>query len=316
MIAYLKPDILVLSGLDYDHDLHLLRAFRARIADHGHDMSHVFAFASNAGHRTGRDMTGDGRDDTPDDTQGYGAYSGERALALLSRAPIDTINARDFSDFLWQALPEARLPPIDPEILKIQRLSSTGHWDVPVVLSAKTRLHLLIYQAGPPVFGAGGSRNLLRNHDETAFWSAYLDKELPMRPSYGPIVIIGGSNLDQYDGDGMHEAMRALLGHPLVQDPMPASEGALQMATDPASATHRGPHGLDTVHWPNRPGNLRVSYILPSAELQVSAAGVFWPSPDTPEADLFMLGATPISRHYPVWVDIVTSNILSDDGPN
>ena len=182
VLAYLAPDILVLSGLDYDHGLRALMAFRDILTGQGHEMAHVLAFPSNAGLRTGRDMTGDGRDFTPDDTQGYGQFRGERALALLSRLPIDHMGARDFTDFLWRDLPDANLPDLPAEVLKLQRLSSTGHWDIPVVLDGGARLHLLIYQAGPPVFGNHPTRNRLRNHDETAFWGAFLDGRLPMPP--------------------------------------------------------------------------------------------------------------------------------------
>ncbi len=316
VLAHLEPDILVLSGLDFDHDLHLLRAIRDMITDHGHEMRFSFAFASNAGLRTGLDMTGDGRNDTPDDTQGYGRYAGERALAILSRFPIDQPNARDFSGFLWKDLPGAQLPTLAPEARAIQRLSSTGHWDVPVILGPDKRLHLLIYQAGPPVFGTDGVKNLLRNHDETAFWSAFLDRRLPMPPPEAPIVVIGGSNLDPHDGDGRHDAMRTLLAHPALQDPMPASKGAALAATDPASAAHDGPHALDTVHWPDRPGNLRVSYILPAAELEIIRSGVFWPGPDTADAALLHPKDDLRTPHYPVWVDIDRGSVRATDQSN
>lgn len=302
-----------MSGLDYDHGQQALSAFAALIAEQGHDLPHRFAFPSNAGQRTGRDMTGDGRDSTPDDTQGYGRYAGERALALLSRWPIDEARARDFSDFRWRDLPEARLPDLDPEVLAIQRLSSTGHWDIPVRIGPVAALHLLIYQAGPPVFGRHPTRNLWRNHDETAFWTAFLDGRLPMPPPQAPIVIMGGSNLDPFDGDGLQTAMQALLAHPALQDPQPRSAGAALAATDPASSAHHGPHALDTVHWPDQPGNLRVSYILPGADLMVQASGVFWPPPDSPEAALFDLTN---AQHRPVWVDITRESLSRTVLPN
>ncbi len=304
IIAHLAPDVLVLSGLDYDHGLVTLGAFRDMIAERGTDLPHAFAFPSNAGLRTGHDMTGDGRDDTPDDTQGYGNFAGARALALLSRHPIDTDRARDFSHFLWRDLPDARLPALDPAVLAGQRLSSTGHWDIPLHIGEGQRLHLLIYQAGPPVFGGRSARNLYRNHDETAFWLALLQAQLPMPPPQGPFVVIGGSNLDPFDGDGLNSAMHALLNSPLLQDPRPESAGAVQAAADEFSATHAGPDAQDTVLWPRAPGNLRVSYILPSAEMRVLASGVFWPAQGSPDAALLDgPDATPIT-HRPVWLDI------------
>lgn len=307
LIAHVAPDILVLSGLDHDHDLAALQVLRGLIAGKGHYFPHLFAFASNAGLRTCLDMTGDGRSDTADDTQGYGAFRGARALAILSRYPFDAGNARDFSGFLWRDLPQARLPDMPPEALAIQRLSSTGHWDVPVIVGPETRLHLMVYQAGPPVFGGPGNRNLLRNHDETAFWLRFLEGALPMAPPEAPFVLLGGSNLDPEDGDGMQEAMRALLAHPALQDPRPASEGGMRAA----DTGHRGPPEHDTVHWPQQsgPGNLRVSYILPSREVQVSAAGVFWPAPESPEAHLLGDAEAPPTRHRLVWVDLVRDSL-------
>ncbi len=83
-----------------------------------------------------------------------------------------------------RTLPGALLPEVDgkpfpsPQALAVQRLSSVGHWDVPVLLGAGKRLHLLAFAAGPPVFDGPEDRNGKRNHDEVAFWSLYLDGRL------------------------------------------------------------------------------------------------------------------------------------------
>lgn len=310
MINHVAPDILVLSGLDHDHDLHALQALRDLIAARGHDLAHVFSFPSNAGLRTGHDMNGDGRSDTADDTQGYGLFRGAKALAVLSRWPIDLTAARDFSGFLWRDLPGALLPPVHADVLAMQRLSSTGHWDVPVQISPNKRLHLLIYQAGPPVFGGPTDRNRLRNHDETAFWTLFLDGALPMPPPHAPFVLLGGSNLDPFDGDGMHVAMQTLLAHPALQDPLPASLGGLRSSRD---AQHRGPPELDTVDWPQAggPGNLRVSYVLPSRSLRVRDSGVLWPDAESPVTHLLGDPENPPTRHRLVWVDIESASLSS-----
>ncbi len=296
LIAHVAPDILVLSGLDHDHELQALTALRDLIATHGHDFDHLFAFPSNAGLRTGLDMNDDGRSASEDDTQGYGPFRGARALAVLSRWPIDQGRARDFSDFLWRDLPGAKLPKMSDAVLAIQRLSSTGHWDVPAMLSGGQRLHLLIYQAGPPVFGGPTDRNRLRNHDETAFWSRFLSGDLPMQPPDAPFVLMGGANLDPMAGDGMRVAMRTLLAHPALQDPVPERDSAL-----PGSAAAR-----HTVHWPQPegPGDLRVSYVLPARSLTLRGAGVFWPSPDSPEAALLGPDGGQPTPHRLVWVDV------------
>lgn len=313
MIAHNAPDIIVVSGLDYDHGLATLDAFRNLIASEGHALPHIFALPSNAGLR----LQLDEKSATTDHVQGYGHFTGARALALLSRVPLDTPNIRDFTRMLWRDLPRATLPELAADWLSHQRLSSTGHWDIPLVLDQNQTLHLLIYQAGPPVFDGDLFANKDRNHDETAFWTAYLNSALPDPAPSGPFVILGGSNLDPFDGDGQHEAIRALLAHPRVQDPAPASNGARIAGRDAKNLTHLGPPELDTVHWPqeNGPGNLRVSYVLPSADLRVLDAGVFWPEAHTPEAELLGDPSAPVTPHRLVWVDIDRASIPAQQIP-
>lgn len=290
-----------------------LDAFAALLARHGAPYPHRFAQRPNTGLRTGQDMTGDGRDDTPDDTQGYGRFAGQAGMALLSRHPIDTEGLRDFSEFLWRDLPGARLPMRDgapfpsARVFELQRLSTTGHWDVPVVLPNGQRLHLLAFHATPPVFGGAEKRNLRRNHDEVRFWTLLLNGALPMPPPPEPFVLLGDANLDPYDGDGLHMAMRALLAHPALQDPAPSSAGGAALAGAAVNAGHRGAAALDTAHWPQTPGpgNLRVDYVLPSAGLDLHGAGVFWPAPDDPLAALLYTSSDKqASRHRLVWVDL------------
>ncbi|WP_338048938.1 endonuclease/exonuclease/phosphatase family protein, partial [Rhodobaculum claviforme] len=301
VVAAARADVLLLTGIDWDHDLLALGAFADRVAAHGLRYDHRFAWRPNTGWQTGLDMVGDGRHNTADDAQGYGAFTGVKGMGLLSRLPIARAEARDFSGFLWRDLPGALLPQAAgadayPEaVLAVQRLSTTGHWDVPVVLPDGGRLHVLAWYATPPVFGGPHDRNLRRNHDETRFWSLFLDGALPMPPPAGPFVLMGDANLDAQAGDGMSEAMAALLAHPALQDPAPSSAGA-RAARGPV------PHDLGTVLWdgPRQPGNLRVDYVLPSADLRVRGSGVLWPAPGDPLAEVVATAA----RHRLVWVNI------------
>lgn len=312
MIAQVDPDILLLTKIDYDHDLVALDALARLLAARGAPYPYRFAFAPNAGVQTGRDMTGDGRRGTPDDAQGYGPFAGAGGMALLSRLPVIREEARDFAGFLWRDLPDARLPQVDgapfpsAEVFAHQRLSSTGHWDVPVRLPGGARLHLLAWYAGPPVFGGPHERNLRRNFDETRFWSLFLDDALPMPPPDGPFVLLGDSNLDPHDGDGEHAAMRALLAHPALQDPKPRSRGGVAAATGPLNTGHAGDPALDTTHWMQEhgPGNLRVDYVLPSAGLRIRDSGVFWPAPGTQAHERMGEAVARASRHRLVWVDL------------
>ncbi len=180
-----------------------------------------------------------------------------------------------------------------PEIAALQRLSTTGHWDVPLILPSGGRLHLLAFHATPPVFDGTEDRNGRRNHDEAAFWLRLLDGQLDAAPPDAPFVLLGDANLDPADGDGRREAMARLLSHPALQDPAPrGTHGRVEPA-------HGGDPALDTALYADI-GGLRVDILLPSADLSVTGAGVLWPPPDDP---LFPdLAAA--SRHFPVWVDI------------
>lgn len=308
LIAHVAPDVLLLTKFDHDHDMVALGAFSRMLALHDHPMEHRLALRPNTGWRTGRDMTGDGRSTTPDDTQGYGAFAGVAGMALLSRLPIVHDQVRDFSAFLWRDLPDAQLPRTDrglfpdPEVFDLQRLSSVGHWDVPVLLPGGQHLRLLAFHAGPPVFGGRHDRNLNRNHDEVMFWVHYLDGALPFAPPDRAFVVLGDANLDPQDGDGRHAAIRALLAHPGLQDPRPASSGAAAHPGGP----RRGDRRHDTVAWARDPGPgaLRVDYVLPSADLTVRGAGVFWPLPGAPEHALLAPDGVEPTRHRLVWVDV------------
>ena len=313
VIAHVAPDVLLLTKFDYDHGLVALRSFADMLRRHGLDLPHVFALRPNSGMQTGLDLIGDGRFNTPDDAQGWGRFAGAGGMALLSRFMVDTDAVRDFSAFLWRDLPGALLPRSEAglfpseQVFEMQRLSGTGHWEVPLILPGGGRLGVLAYYATPPVFGGRMGRNRLRNHDETMFWVHLLDGALPFAPPQPPFVLMGDSNLDPIDGDGLHQAMRALLDHPALQDPQPRSQGAVAAAAHPASRDHLGDPALDTTHWVRDigPGNLRVDYVLPSADLKLTDGGVFWPLPDDPLHPFLGDPDQPPTRHRLVWADLV-----------
>ena len=300
VIARNAPDILVLQRVDYDLELRALTALRDAIATRGLDFPHLFALRPNTGMPTGLDMDGNGRVAEPRDAQGYGEFAGQSGMAILSRFPLEAQRAKDFSAFLWRDLPGALLPEVDgapfpsPEAQAIQRLSTVGHWVVPVLVG-DTTLDLLVFHASPPVFDGPEDQNGRRNHDELIFWRHYLDGSFGPPPA-GAFALVGGANLDPADSDGRREAIAALLADDRLQDPRPMRRGAAE--TDPH---HTGDARLDTVHWPAPgPGALRVDYILPSAGLTVAASCVYWPEAGTADAAL----AATASRHRLVWVDL------------
>lgn len=293
VLVALDADVILLTAFDYDRNGVALGLLADRLAAAGAPYPHRFALRPNTGMQTGLDVDGNGRAGDPRDAQGWGLFSGQGGMAVLSRLPLDAASARDMSGFLWRDLPQTLLPDgTAPGVAEVQRLATTGFWDVPVLTDGGP-LHLLAWNATPPVFDGPEDRNGRRNHDEAAFWRLFLDRSLPFPPPQGPFVLLGDGNLDPEDGDGRREGISALLAHPGLQDVGPRGTHG---RTEPA---HRGDPALDTVLYDDI-GGLRLDYVLPSAGLIVSAAGVLWPGPQDPlSADL-----TAASRHYPVWVDL------------
>ncbi len=308
VIAHIDPDVILLTGVDYDTDGHALNALADLVERAGASFAHRFAWRPNTGRPSGLDLDGDGRVGGPRDALGYGRFNGADGMAVLSRYPVDETASRNYSDFLWRDFPDA-IPPetYGPDVMAVLPLSTTGHWDL-AIDGPDGRFHLWAFHASPPVFDGPEDRNGRRNHDEAAFWLQYLNAwEGP------PLVLAGDANADPLDGDGRREAITALLSHEKLQDPEPRSAGGQEAAAQGgANARHRGDPSLDTADWSDGetgPGNLRVDYVLPSTEWAVVDSGVFWPGTDDPVRAL--LGSErgdAVSRHRLVWVDIRLKN--------
>jgi hypothetical protein len=293
VLLRLDADVVLLTGVDYDADGVAIGLLVERLAEQGMSYPHRFALRPNTGMQTGFDVDGNGRIGDPRDAQGFGLFSGNEGMAVLSRLPIDEPRAQDHSGFLWRDLPGALIPEgTDPGLLAVQRLATTGFWDVPI-LTDTGPLHLLAWHATPPVFDGPEDRNGRRNHDEAAFWRLLLEGALPMAPPDAPFVLLGDGNLDPADGDGLREGIAALLALPALQDPAPRGDHGR------SEPDHKGDPALDTALY-DTIGGLRLDYVLPSAGLQVIASGVLWPS----AADPLAADLAAASRHFPVWVDL------------
>ena len=291
VVVALDADVILLTAFDYDRGGVALGLLADRLAAAGAPYLYRFALRPNTGLQTGFDVDGNGRVSDPRDAQGFGLFSGQGGMAVLSRLPVDAAGVRDFSAFLWPDLP-GTLSPDAPQLAAVQRLATTGFWDVPLITDGGP-LHLLAWHATPPVFDGPEDRNGKRNHDEAAFWRLMLDGALPLPAPEGPFVLLGDANLDAADGDGLREGMAALLTHPALQDPQPkGSHGR----TEPDQS---GDPALDTVLYDDI-GGLRLDLVLPGASLTVTAAGVLWP----PEADPLAVDLALASRHRPVWADV------------
>nr|WP_246156621.1 endonuclease/exonuclease/phosphatase family protein [Aquicoccus porphyridii] len=299
VIARVRPDILLLLDIDFDFEARALGALNARIAAAGHRFDHAFTKRPNSGMATDLDLDGDGRRGGPGDAQGFGRFAGEGGMAVLSRWPIGEVT--DLSGLIWGAQPWAIYPEVggrpypSDEAKAVQRLSSVAHWVLPVE-TPEGRVTLAAFHATPSVFDGPEDRNGRRNHDEIMLWRHWMNGDFG-QATEGRFIILGDANLDPVDGDGIKVAIRGLLGDARLQDPLPKSPGAPAEA-DPE---HEGNPALDTVDWPGPdPGNLRVDYVLPSADFRLRGAGVFWPAPGEDGHDL----AQRASRHRLVWVDL------------
>nr|WP_300018572.1 endonuclease/exonuclease/phosphatase family protein [uncultured Roseobacter sp.] len=296
VIAEAHPDVLVLQGFDYDLTGAALMAYQRALTAWDIEFPYSFAARPNTGMATGLDMDGDGRRGGPRDAQSYGRFSGQGGMAVLSRYPINTDAVQDFSAMLWRDFPDALLPREDDEPFPsedaqaIQRLSTTAHWVVPIDVPDIGRVTIMTFHASPPVFDGPEDRNGRRNHDEITFWQHYLAGTFGPAPQ-DRFILMGDFNQDRRGGEGIKAAITTTLDDPRLQDPLPRSTGSDIITGDP----------FDTVDWDDPvPGNLRVDYVLPSADWRVLGSGVLWPDPETPLGQAVEIA----SRHRLVWVDI------------
>lgn len=286
-IAALGADVLLLTEIDYDLRGETLAGLNQLLA--GTNYPYMMALRPNTGLPTGFDIDQNGRKGEARDAMAFGRYLGAEGMAVLSKLPLG--EATDYSGFIWADLPQNLSPDTDPALRRLQRLSTSGHYQIAVQLPDGRSLALLVYAATPPVFDGPTDRNGKRNHDETAFWSHLITGDLPFKPPKPPFVVIGKPNLDPMDGQGLPAAITALMGQ--LQDPAPSGDVAR------VDADQRGNPRLDTALFDDI-GGLRLDQILLSQDIQIQDAGVLWPRTGDPLASVLATA----SPHRPVWVDI------------
>ena len=304
-----RPDVLLLNEFDEDLSGRTLQVFLYEylaVSQNGATpivYEHRFVAGSNTGVPSGFDLNNDGSVGGPDDAFGFGFFPGQFAMAVVSRFPIIEKDIRTFQQFLWKDMPGALLPddpstpePADwfsPEELEVVRLSSKSHLDVPVQLPGGTVVHLLASHPTPPVFDGPEDRNGRRNRDEIRFWADYVT---PVAGGYirddagvtgglaegASFVIAGDQNADPFDGDDTDEAILQLRTAGRANAAFtPGALGGIDAAAAQGGANdaHAGDPSHDTADFNDNPapGNLRADYVLPSADLPIGNAGVFWP---------------------------------------
>lgn len=327
IIRHVRPDILLLNEIDYtgpvdadgETDRNAARLFIERYLRHddartkGIDYPHLFYRCTNTGMPTGRDLNNDGESDGPNDAYGFGRYPGEYGMALVSRLPLDADHARTFRKLLWKDVPGHLIPDgkegrpefYNEEQLKIFRLSSKSHWDVPVKIGSQT-VHLLCSHPTPPVFDGKEDRHGRRNHDELRFWCDYLTGgegagwirddagSSAAFPQDAAFIMMGDLNADMYRGDLVNgvRAIGCILQHPRLHDPLPHSAGGAADTNGKKFFGDAAKH--KTSHFS------RLDYVLPSKSLGLKGTGVFWPAP---KEDL-STEAEAASDHRLVWIDV------------
>jgi 3-phytase len=349
IIQRVRPDVLLLNEFDYDPNGKLVELFQKNYLALGQNFSQSpegpaepieFAYRYfgpvNTGIHSGFDLNRDGKVETTPgrvvyagDCWGYGIYPGQYGMVVLSQFPIDEAHVRTFRRFLWQDMPDARLPD-DPETetpgdwyaaeaLARFPLSSKSHWDVPIDVRGRT-IHVLASHPTPPAFDGPEDRNGRRNHDEIRFWADYINPEksayiyddhakrggLPLSERF---VIMGDLNSDPLDGQGADGIAQLLRSPRIVETPIPECDGGEEQARlqGGVNEQHRGNPRYDTLDASDTdgPGNLRLDYVLPASGLESVASAVFWPKNEDQYFRLVGTFPFPSSDHRLVWRDIV-----------
>lgn len=324
-------------------------ASTGRAASAALDYGWRFTPNTNTGLASGLDLDNNGSVGGGGDAYGFGNFGGQFGYTVYSRYPI--VSVRSFQSFKWKDMPGNLLtndPTAGANNLAnfysaaerdALRLSSKNHVDITLRVNGQ-EVHFLTAHPTPPVFDGAEDRNGKRNYDEIRFWRDYINGAgyiYDDSGSFGGLaagakfVIAGDYNADLCDGDSFKVACSAantpgagpnaigqLLLDPLVNTGItPASAGGAAAATDPsnngpANQSHLNDPALDTADFNDAaPGNLRVDYVLPSANLEMTGAGVFWPT--RADADFPLVGTFrnsnlyanfPTSDHKAVWADV------------
>ena len=273
-LVAIAPDIVVLQNVDFDYDGIAVRLIRQRLADLGHEMPHIFVTRPNTGIDSEFDLDQNGKLGEPRDMLGYGRFSGQGGMLLLSRFPLVAGQAKNLSHMLWRDQDAPGLPVdgyYSDDVLAVLPLHSVAAWDVTIETPSRP-LRILTSHASTPAFDGPEERTGLRNAADRRFWRRYVER---LDDQEAVFVLLGTLNNDPGNGEGHKPDIDNLLKSPAVQDPFADQPGTLISAEWTSGLALRG------------------DYVLPSHRLGVRAAKIER-APRTATGSL----------HYPVWVDI------------
>jgi len=323
VIQKVRPDVLLLNEFDWfelDSAFLFINNYldTPQLGNDAISYAHALNGAVNTGVDSGMDLNGNGVLGEPADAWGFGSFPGQYGMMVLSRFPLQL--QRSFRMFKWSDMPDAVIPlnpdgsPFYPDAIgKELRLSSKNHWDIEVTIDDQF-IHFLVSHPTPPVFDGPEDRNGARNHDEIRLWADYVE---PARSAYiyddtgvsgglpggTKFIIAGDLNADPVDGDSSARAIVQLLDHPKINAGcVPLSKGSEEANREQAGKNleQLGNPAADTGDFNDKyTGNMRIDYVLPSATLDVSSCGVFWPASNQDGHDL-----TDVSDHHLVWLDV------------
>lgn len=321
ILQQVRPDIVLLNEFDYVERERgvavFLRDYLGQSQNGLEPLSydHVYMAPVNTGVPSPFDLNRDGKaTGRGNDAWGFGWYPGQYGMVILSKYPLAAKQARTFQHFLWQDMPGHHVPMVpdadgqlteqtwySPEVMAQFPLSSKSHWDVPFMIGERV-VHLLAAHPTPPSFDGPENRNGMKNYDEIRLIRDYIT---PGADNYiyddngqrggldadASFVVLGDLNAGPGRG-GVEGAIEQLLDHPRVNDVWPMSKGGKRHSPDVDGSEYH------TAAWRNR-----VDYVLPSSDLIVKDAGVFWPIKGQ-QGYRLMAEREASSDHRLVWIDI------------
>ncbi|PST88909.1 endonuclease/exonuclease/phosphatase family protein [Photobacterium jeanii] len=330
IIQQVRPDILMLCEFDHPGnggDDGALANFcqhylgNAQGEQEAIEYPYCYLPATNTGLLSPVDLNGDGVLSLPEDGLGFGDHHGHYGFVILSRYPLEIDGARTWQQFLWRDMPNNKMPVdyYSEQAQQVLRLSSKNHLVLPVNINGK-HLHLLCCHPTPPVFDGAEKRNARRNHDELRLVTDiinnadYLMDDAQQQGGLAPytsFVVLGDLNADVQDGDGIKPAIKQLLHHPRIHREVSNGRLTPKSIGGRFARTWQARAGRPS-EWTHMSG-LRLDYVLPSADLSVTASGVFWPDRKDPLRALLLDDrgrerAQAGSDHRLVWVDITLNS--------
>lgn len=302
LIREVDADVLLILELDKNRDNNVLTLFHDKYLTESGKILYPYRhhFDSNTGVDTGLDLDRNGRLGDPGDAQGFGRHEGQYAFALLSKLPFRRQDVRQFRTLLWKDFGDSRISLIrrnaqlwySDAAKNLQRLSSKNHVAVPLNAHGQM-VWVFAAHPTPPVFDGAEDRNGHRNYDEIRLLKRLVegkmfissDSKIPFKlPRDSSFVVMGDLNADPDKGDAIAGAIDQLLLHPMVN--REAAIGSRVPSLTGKAANDK--YNTSTF-------GLRVDYILPSRDLEVSQSGLCEPG---------KIGGKSASDHHLVWMDL------------